>query len=84
LTFYPPKKVAPLLIRVEQNFLQNSSQRESKKRNFVLISKSLEFSNRKKNFTEKLIFWHLENFANKHFSEKKSLGTSRRKRYTHF
>jgi hypothetical protein len=34
LTFYPPKKVAPPLLRVEQKFLQNWAYRVSKEAEF--------------------------------------------------
>jgi hypothetical protein len=59
LTFYPPKKVALPLIRVEKKFLQNSPKGYKKKQNFALISKiyrNLELNKREKIFTEKLIF----------------------------
>jgi hypothetical protein len=62
LTFYPSKKVAPPLIRVEKNFFEIGCAGYQKKRNFALISKmcrSLEFGKREKIFyrkTEKLFF----------------------------
>jgi hypothetical protein len=73
LTFYPQNKGAPPLRRVEKNIFEVGRTRYQKKLNFALISKmcrSLEFGKREKNF------WDLENFAQNHFSEKKSLGTS--------
>ncbi len=66
LTFYPSKKVAPPLIRVEKQFLRNWTCRVSKERNFALISKmckSLEFGKREKfvdiktEFCKKSFFW---------------------------
>ncbi len=51
LTFYPSKKTAPPLIRVEKNFFEIGPAGYQKKRNFALISKmcrSLEFGKRVK------------------------------------
>jgi hypothetical protein len=59
LTFYPSKKVAPPLIRVEKNFFKVGRAGYQKKRNFVLISKmwrSLEFGKREKMFNRKTEF----------------------------
>ncbi len=59
MTFYPPKKVAPPLIRVERNFFKIIFKGYQKKWNFALISKmcrSLEFIKREKNVKENLIF----------------------------
>jgi hypothetical protein len=56
LTFYPPKKVALPLIRVEKNFFEIGCTGYSKKRIRALISKvcrSLEFGKREKYFYRK-------------------------------
>jgi hypothetical protein len=74
LTFYPPKKVAQLLIRVEKNFFKIGHTTYQKKWNFALISKmcrSLVFGKRGKHvFTENLIFKDWENFPKNHFLRK--------------
>jgi hypothetical protein len=60
LTFYPPKKVATPLIRVEKkNYFEIGRTGYQKKRNFPLISKIeevLSLAKGKKLFTEKLNF----------------------------
>jgi hypothetical protein len=51
LTFYPPKKVAPPLLRVEKKCFQNWAYRVSKEAEFALISnmcRSLEFGEQEK------------------------------------
>jgi hypothetical protein len=56
LTFYPPKKVAPPLLRVEKNFFKIICKGYQKKQNFALISKmcrSLEFGKRETKFLQK-------------------------------
>jgi hypothetical protein len=60
LTFYPPKKVAPPLIRVEKNFLQIVRKGYQKEQNFTLISKVLSLSKEEKIVTENIIFWGLD------------------------
>jgi hypothetical protein len=71
MTHYPPKIVAPPLIRVEKKFLQNLA---SKKAEFCADFKNAEKSRvwqkGKIFFRKNLIFSNLEN------SEKKSLGIS--------
>jgi hypothetical protein len=65
LTFYPSKKTAQPLIRVEKNFFEIGRAGYPKKRNFGLISKmcrSLEFGKREKFFyrkTELLGTWKI-------------------------
>jgi hypothetical protein len=44
LTFYPPKKVAPPVIRVEKKFLQNSPRRESKEAKFCADFRNVQKS----------------------------------------
>jgi hypothetical protein len=59
LTFYPPKKVAPPLIRVEKNFFKIGPTSYRKKRNFALILKmcrSLKFGKREIIFYRKTEF----------------------------
>ncbi len=79
LTFYPPKKIAPPLIRVEKKFLQNWAYRILKEVEFCLISKmrrSLLFGKREKQQKN----WIFRDF----FLRKKSLGTSWRKSSIYF
>jgi hypothetical protein len=59
LTFYPSKKTAQPLIRVEKNFFEIGRAGYQKKRNFALISKmcrSLKFGKRDKIFYRKTEF----------------------------
>jgi hypothetical protein len=59
MAFYPPKKVAPTLIRVLKNSFKIVQKGYLMKRNFALISKmfrSLEFSKREKKMYKKLMF----------------------------
>jgi hypothetical protein len=87
LTFYPSKKVAPSLIRVEKKFLQNWPCRVSKEAEFCADFKNVEKSQvwqKEKKFLQKnLVFRDLENFAKNRVSEKKSLGTSSRPNQNH-
>jgi hypothetical protein len=80
LTFYPPKKVGPPLIRVEKKFLQNWAYRVSKEAEFYAdfknVQKSCVWQKGKKILQKNGIFRDLENFAENRFSENKSLGTS--------
>jgi hypothetical protein len=66
LTFYPLKKVAPPLTRVEKNFFEIGHTGYQKKRNFALISK----------LCRSLVFGKREKVCKNRFSEKKSYGTS--------
>jgi hypothetical protein len=75
LTFYPLKKVAPPLKRVEKKFFKIVR----KGQNFVLIQKYAEvlsLAKGEKKFSEKLIFQALRKFSKKIFSEKIALETS--------
>jgi len=60
LTFYPPKKVASPLIRVEKKFIQNSPQRVSKEAEFCAdfknVQEVLSLAKGENKFKEKLIF----------------------------
>jgi hypothetical protein len=80
LTFYPPKKVGPPLIRVEKKFLRNWAYRVSKEAEFYAdfknVQKSCVWQKGKKILQKNGIFRDLENFAENRFSENKSLGTS--------
>jgi hypothetical protein len=80
LTFYPPKKVAPPLIRVEKIFPRNWAYRESKEAEFCADFKTVQKKScvwqKGKNLRKNCIFKDLENLAKISFSEKKSLGTS--------
>ncbi len=75
LTFYPLKKVAPPLMRVEKKFFKIGVQG---------IKRSGIWQNGKKRSQKNWIFRDLENFAKTCFYEKKVLGTSWRKSSTHF
>jgi hypothetical protein len=80
LTFYPPKKVAPPFIRVENKVPQNWAYRVSKEAEFCAgfkyVQKSRVWQKGKKNYrkTEFLRTW--KNFAKICFSEKISSGSS--------
>jgi hypothetical protein len=77
LTFYPPKKVAPPLIRVEEkNLFQIGHAGYQKKQNSMLISKmcrSLVFGKREKQFYRKTKLLRTWKFLQKTFFLKKNL-----------
>jgi hypothetical protein len=72
LTFYPPKKVGPPLIRVLKNFFKIGHTGNQKKRNFALISKmcrSLVFGKGEKIFYIKTEFFQKIVFLRKNVWE---------------
>jgi hypothetical protein len=77
LTFYPSKKVAPSIVRVEKKILRNRPCRVSKEAGFCAdfknVHKSWVWQKGKQNLQKNWIFRDWENFAKNCFSEKKSL-----------
>jgi hypothetical protein len=73
LTFYPPKKIASPVIRVEKKFLRNWSYRVSKEAEFCTDFKNVErvWQKGKDFLTKNGIFRDLKNLAKNYFSEKK-------------
>ncbi len=84
LTFYPLKKVATPLIRVEKNWAYRVSKEVDFFAAFKNVQKSWVWQKEKKILQKNWMFMDLENLAKICFSEKKSLGTSWRKSSTHF
>ncbi len=79
LTFLPPKKVAPPLMRVEKKFLRNWAYRGIKRsrilRWFQKCAEVSSLAKGKNSFTEKLNLWGLGKFCKKSFLWEKIFGS---------